>query len=391
MVASRIDKLTRSGIRRVMQLAFDAELAGKTVIHMEVGQPDFLTPPHIQLAAEKAIADGKTGYTACAGIPELRAAVAARISRRSGTQIEPKNVCITTGAVNAIYLALTSILELQDEVLIPDPGWPNYHSAVVLAGGKSVSYPLVAQANYEPDFDALEELVTPRTKIIFVNTPGNPTGVSWSESVLKKVVAFAERHNILILSDEVYEDMVFSGRHISMLEVAPRERVLLVSGVSKSYAMTGWRVGWLVAPAEIVEAASALVEPMTTCPPSPSQYGALAALTGSQESVDHMRETYKRRLAEIEPRLLESGVLVARPSGGFFAMLDISGCGMSSDTFVERLLREKGVAVAPGATFGRASENCIRISFATDLPALKAGVEKILSFIAESRGAQRHR
>lgn len=391
MVAGRIDKLTRSGIRRVMQLAFDAERAGKTVVHMEVGQPDFLTPLHIQLAAEKAIADGKTGYTACAGIPELREAVAARISRRSGTQVEAKNVCITTGAVNAIYLALTSILETQDEVLVPDPGWPNYHSAVLLAGGKSVSYPLVASANYEPDFDALEKLVTSRTKIIFVNTPGNPTGVSWSVNVLKKVVEFAERHNILILSDEVYEDMVFSGKHISMLEVAPKERVLLVSGVSKSYAMTGWRVGWLVAPSEVVDAAVALVEPMTTCPPAPSQYGALAALTGSQESVDHMRETYKRRLAEIEPQLLEAGVLVARPSGGFFAMLDISGCGMSSDTFVERLLQENGVAVAPGATFGRSSENCIRISFATDLADLKIGVEKILSFIAETRAAQSHR
>ncbi|MFC3941557.1 pyridoxal phosphate-dependent aminotransferase [Pseudomonas gingeri NCPPB 3146 = LMG 5327] len=391
MVASRIDKLTRSGIRRVMQLSADAERAGKTVIHMEVGQPDFPTPVHIQQAAEKAITEGKTGYTACAGILELREAVATRISTRTKIPIDAKNVCVTSGAVNAISLALSSVLEPNDEVLVPDPGWPNYHSAVLLAGGKSIAYPLVADKDYQPDFVELEKLVTPRTKIIFVNTPGNPTGVSWTVEVLKRVADFAERHNILIISDEVYEDMVFSGRHVSMLEVAPKERVLLVSGVSKSYAMTGWRIGWLVASPEIVEAAAALVEPMTTCPPAPSQYGAVAALTGPQDSVDHMRATYKERLAEIEPQLLEAGVLVARPSGGFFAMLDISGCGMTSDTFVERLLHEKGVAVAPGATFGPSAENCVRISFATNTVSLKSGVEKILSFIAEARAAQHPR
>jgi len=314
----------------------------------------------------------------------LRAAVAQRISSRTGQVVGTSEVMITTGAVNAIYLALASILEPGDEVLVPDPGWPNYHSCVVMSGAKSVSYPLLSHRNYEPDFDALETLVTPRTRVIFVNTPGNPTGVAWSFETLKKVATFAEKHNIFILSDEVYEDMVFEGRHISTLEVAPKERVLLVSGVSKSYAMTGWRIGWLVASAEIVEASAALVEPTTSCPPSPSQYAALEALTGPQEEVDVMRRTYRDRMRAIQKPLQEAGILLAEPSGGFFAMVDISRTRMSSDLFVEHLLSTKGVAVAPGATFGRSSAQSIRISCATRQEDLEAGVKAIIDFIRET-------
>jgi aspartate/methionine/tyrosine aminotransferase len=383
MIANRIGLLTRSGIRRVMNLSAQAEAAGRKVIHLEVGQPDFPTPTHIQEAAARAVQNGKTGYTACAGISELRAAVAQRISFRTGHAVATSEVLIATGAVNAIYLAFASILEPDDEVLVPDPGWPNYHSCVALSGAKSVSYPLLAHRNYEPDFDALESLATPRTRVILINTPGNPTGVAWSLETLKKVAAFAEKHNIFILSDEVYEDMVFEGRHISMLEVAPKERVLLVSGVSKSYAMTGWRIGWLVAPTEIVEASAALVEPTTSCPPTPSQYAALEALTGPQDDVDLMRRTYRDRMRRIQKPLEDAGILLAEPSGGFFAMLDISRTRMSSDDFVQHLLSAKGVAVAPGATFGRSSARSIRISCATRQEDLEAGVKAIIDLIRE--------
>ncbi len=383
MVASRIDLLTRSGIRRVMSIAALAEAAGKKVIHLEVGQPDFPTPVHIQEAAARAVMNGKTGYTACPGITELREAVARRISGRTGTEIAAKEVLVTTGAVNAIYLAFASLLEAGDEVLVPDPGWPNYHSCVVMSGAKSVSYPLVANRGYEPDFEALEALVTPKTRVIFVNTPGNPTGVAWSRATLQRIAQFAERHGLFILSDEVYEDMVFEGRHISMLEVAPKERVLLVSGVSKSYSMTGWRIGWMVASVEIVEAAAALVEPTTSCPPSPSQYAALAALDGPQDEVDLMRRTYRDRMLAVQKPLMDAGILLAEPSGGFFAMVDISRSGMKSDDFVEALLSEKGVAVAPGATFGRSSDRSIRISCATRLEDLEVGVKSIIDFIQE--------
>ncbi|KWA33763.1 hypothetical protein WL27_03470 [Burkholderia multivorans] len=384
MVANRIGQLTRSGIRRVMNLSALAEAHGAKIIHLEVGQPDFPTPAYIQEAAAQAVRDGKTGYTACPGIPELRAAVADRITMRTGQTVRSSEVLITTGAVNAIYLAFAAILEPGDEVLVPDPGWPNYHSCVVMSGGKSVSYPLLAERKYEPDFDVLESLVTPRTKVLFVNTPGNPTGVAWSGSTLKKLASFATKHDLFILSDEVYEDMVFDGKHTSMLDVAPKERVLLVSGVSKSYAMTGWRIGWLVAPTAIVEAGAALVEPTTSCPPTPSQYAAFAALTGPQDDVAMMRRTYRDRMAAVQATLVDARILLAEPTGGFFAMLDISCTRMSSDEFVERLLASKGVAVAPGSTFGKLSATSVRISCATRLDELEDGVRRIVEFVNDN-------
>ncbi|MFP3605923.1 pyridoxal phosphate-dependent aminotransferase [Paraburkholderia sp. SIMBA_053] len=170
----------------------------------------------------------------------------------------------------------------------------------------------------EPDFEALEALVTPNTRVVFVNTPGNPTGVAWSKSTLQRLAQFSERHALFILSDEVYEDMVFEEQHVRMLEVAPKERVLLVSGVSKSYSMTGWRIGWMVAPVEIVEAAAALVEPTTSCPPSPSQYAALAALHGPQDEVDLMRRTYRDRMLAVQKPFKDAGISLAEPSGGIF-------------------------------------------------------------------------
>ncbi|WP_429301103.1 pyridoxal phosphate-dependent aminotransferase [Paraburkholderia sp. GAS199] len=383
MISSRIEALTRSGIRRVMLLAAEAEASGREIIHLEVGQPDFPTPKHIQEAASMAVSEGKTGYTACAGVSELRTAVANRINERTGCDLLPNEVLITTGAVNGIYLALSAILESGDSVLVPDPGWPNYHSAVTMAGAESIRYPLLANNAYEPDFDSLERLVTPRTRVIFVNTPGNPTGVSWSAETLRQVADFAQRHGLYILSDEVYEDMVFEGRHVSMLEVAPKERVLLISGVSKSYAMTGWRIGWLVAHAEVVAAGVALVEPTTSCPPAPSQFAALAAIRGPQNSVVEMRRVYQHRMGAVMERLKSAGILQATPTGGFFAMLDISRTGMDSDEFVDGLLAEKGVAVAPGGTFGATSRYSIRISFATGLDDLERGIDAIIAFIRE--------
>ncbi|MBB3009840.1 MULTISPECIES: pyridoxal phosphate-dependent aminotransferase [Cupriavidus] len=384
MTASRIETLTRSGIRRVMQLSAAAEARGEKVIHLEVGQPDFPTPAHIQDAAAKAVKEGKTGYTACAGIPELRVAVAERVSSRTGRKVSSNEVLITSGAVNAIYLALSSILESGDEVLVPDPAWPNYHSGVSLAEGKSIRYPLLAHEKYEPDFEALERLVTPRTRVIFVNTPGNPTGVSWSRKTMTSMAEFAERHGLYILSDEVYEDMVYEGRHVSMLEIAPIHRVLLVSGTSKSYAMTGWRIGWLIADAEIINAAAAFVEPTTSCAASPSQYAALEAVNGPQDSVDDMRRIYHDRMMRVQDRLQDAGILLAAPTGGMFAMLDISATEMTSDVFVERLLAEKGVAAAPGSTFGPSSERSIRISFATAIEDLQQGVDAIIDFVKDN-------
>lgn len=380
LLAERVSNLHRSGIRAVMQEAAALERAGRQVVHLEVGQPDFSTPAHIIAAVEKATVDGLPGYTPNAGLPSLREAVAERVSARVWRKLSADNVCVTSGAVMALQLAIMSIVEPGDEVLVPDPGWPNYLSAVTLAGGQPVQFPLAGDHGFAIDVDAIASRITMRTKAIMINSPGNPTGSVASYAEMEALVRLCSERGIFLISDEVYEDFVFGGReHVSALSFGENDKIIVVSGVSKSYAMTGWRIGWMIASPAIVAAAGALVEPLTSCPASASQVAAEAALRGPQDAVEHMRQAYERRAGLATRLLSNSGFLVSQPEGAFYAMIRTGPSSANSDDFVAKLLKEDGVAVAPGTTFGKSSSNCIRISLASSDANIEIGIRKILN------------
>ncbi len=280
MTASRIDQLLPSGIRAMMALATERSRQGLPVLHMEAGQPNFPTPPHVIDAAFAAARDGFTGYTPNAGTSSLRAAIAERVNARNSLELDGDNVCVTSGAVMGLYLALMATIEPGDEVLVPDPGWPNYHSAVTMAGGHSVGYALRADEGYKLGIEDLEEAVGVNTRAVIINFPGNPTGAVISRVQIRELLTFARRHDLFVISDEVYEDFVFDGNHCSILLDGLTDRLIMVSGASKSYSMTGWRLGWMVADTSIVAAAAKLVEPLTSCPSSLSQVAAETALRG---------------------------------------------------------------------------------------------------------------
>jgi len=381
-IAARVSQLHLSGIRTVMALAAERQKRGLPVIHMEVGQPDFPTPAHITEAGFAAARNGFTGYTPNAGVQSLRDSVAAKVSASSGIKVSDVNVCITSGAVMALYLTLMAVIEPGDEVLVPDPGWPNYISAVEMAGGTVVPYKLDPSEGYWMDLDALSSKVSPRCRAIMINYPSNPTGATVSVEKMSKLVKFAEDHDLQVISDEVYEDFVFEGTHVSALSHASQERVIMISGASKSYSMTGWRLGWVVAREEVIQAVSKLVEPIASCPSSVAQAAVEAAINGPQDCVAEMKAAYKRR-AEIAVSILEpAGLLISKPMGAFYAMVDISKSNLNSDQFVRRLLEEKGVATAPGETFGHSARSSIRISTAASDDDVREGCKRIRDFIS---------
>lgn len=381
-IASRVSQLHLSGIRTVMALAAERQKRGLPVIHMEVGQPDFPTPAHITEAGFAAARNGFTGYTPNAGVASLRDCVAAKVSTSSGIKVSGANVCITSGAVMALYLTLMAIIEPGDEVLVPDPGWPNYISAVEMAGGKVVPYKLDPSDGYWMDLDTLSSQVSPRCRAIMINYPSNPTGATVSVEKMSTLLKFAEDHNLQVISDEVYEDFVFEGTHVSALSHASQERVIMISGASKSYSMTGWRLGWVVAREEVIQAVSKLVEPIASCPSSVAQAAVEAAINGPQDCVAEMKSAYKRR-AEIAVSILEpAGLLISKPTGAFYAMVDISKSNLNSDQFVRRLLDEKGVAAAPGETFGHSARSSIRISTAASDDDVREGCKRIRDFLS---------
>jgi aspartate aminotransferase/aminotransferase len=364
MLASRIDELFPSGIRAVMAMARQRAANGLPVLHMEVGEPHFPTPAHVVEAATEAAHRGLTGYTPNAGIEGLRQAVADRVSARNAISVEMENVCVTSGAVMGLFLALMSVIEPGDEVLVPDPGWPNYLSIVSLSGGVSVRYDLRSETNYSLELEELSRRLTPRTRAIIVNFPGNPTGGVMTRERMQELIQFAEDHDLYVISDEVYEDFVFAGgSHHSVLGSGLRDRLILVSGVSKSYSMTGWRIGWMVCQRPIIDAAVKLIEPLTSCPSSLSQVAAEAALRGPQDCVAQMRESYEDGARRVVDILGPAGMLDNAPGGAFYALVDVSASGLGAD-FGPQLLSRHGVAVAPGATFGPSSTNKIRISTA---------------------------
>jgi len=381
-LSRRVETLPRSGIREMMALAD----ATPGAIRLEAGEPSFSTPEHIIAAAFQDARDGYTKYTPNAGIASLRDAIADRHTKRLRRSVARDEVFVATGATGALAAAILTIVEEGDEVLVPDPGWPNYRSIVQLAGGTPLPYVLHSERDFQPDLAELTDCFSARTKAIILNSPANPTGSMLSHRTLESIVALATRFDSYVVSDEVYEELVFDGyNHVSAGLFDREGRVVVVSGCSKTYAMTGWRIGWAVADRRLVSLMGTLQEPLTACASSVSQRAAEAALRGPQSVVSEMRDAYQRRRDLVCDLLRPAGYLAANPHGAFYAMVDLSSLGIPSRELARALLLEELVATAPGSTFGRAGEGMLRISLATSEDLLLEGCRRIVRF------AERHK
>jgi aspartate aminotransferase len=355
------------------------------VIHLELGEPDFPTPPHIVEAALRSLRDERQGYGPGSGIPELREAVAVRAARVNGIVPAANQIVAAAGGTGALMAALLTLCAPGDEVLVPDPAWAGYDAMLAASGTRRVRYPLLPDAGWLPDLDALEAAVTPRTRVLLLNSPANPTGAVFDRETLVALVALAERHDLWIISDECYDEIVFAGEHFSPAALGAADRTITVGTCSKSYAMTGWRVGWAVAPHHIAGALGLVVAAQINNLPLFVQRAAQAALTGPQECVRAMVAAYRRRRDLAVELLRAHSLLESIPAGAFYALVPAArAAGLAPDdafdgvAFAEQLILQASVAVAPGVAFGPAAARHVRVSLASADDDLRAGLAAVL-------------
>jgi aspartate/methionine/tyrosine aminotransferase len=352
------------------------------VVRLDIGDPDFPTPAHVVEAAAKAAHDGFTHYSPGIGLESLRALIADKVAERNAVACTPDCVAVTTGACGGLYSAFLALLDPGDEVLVPDPGWTTLVPMAIAAGATPVPYRLArGEDGFALDLAALEERIGPRARAVVVNSPGNPTGAVASRRTLESLVELAERHGLWLVSDECYEELVFEPPHVSPASLAGLERVVSVFSFSKTYAMTGWRVGYVVTGADVVRALVKAQEPVVSSASTISQKAAEAALLGPQDAVAAMRDEYRRRRDLALARLDGAGIGYARPSGAFYVMVEV-GAEESSERFSHRLLRDRHVAVVPGSAFGEGGEGMVRLSLAAPPDAIEAGLERLASLLA---------
>lgn len=367
--------MPRSGIREIMDQVWSMH---QPIIPLHVGEPSFVPPAHVLEAARAAYASGDTHYVPNAGTAPLRQAAAEKITRLNHFATGPDQVIIAAGAAQALHLALSMTISAGDEVLIPDPGWPNYEMAIQLLQAVPVRYPLHATNEFLPDLDELASLVTERTRVLLVNTPSNPLGTVLSASDVEGLVRLAKRFDIWLLSDECYDALTFDVEHISPGRFDDDDRVLSAFSFSKTFAMTGLRVGYLAVPSRIAGEAAKLQEPLVSCVNAPAQAAATAALTGPQDAVLEMRNIYRERRDQAIGLLEDRSVPHLRPDGTFYLWIDVS---LQSEGDVQgwalSLLRNQLVAVAPGSAFGSVGEGWARVSLATDTKILLEGISRI--------------
>jgi aspartate aminotransferase len=374
-VARRAAAARRSAIREV----FDAANRLPDAIRLEIGEPSFRTPRFIVEAALEAAKSGTTGYTPNGGTARLREALARKIERVDGFAVDPDSVVVTPGAMNALFSLYLALLDAGDEVLLPTPGYPNMDEMVRLLGGEPVFYRLEASNGYLPQLEEIRRLVSPRTKAIFANTPGNPTGAVFPAATSRGLAELAAERGIWLISDEVYDEMILDGdrEHVSPARLVPDAPIVSVYSFSKVYAMTGWRLGYCAAPPELAGVLRKLQEPQVSCPSTISQIAGEAALAGPRDEIDAMRVAYRERR---DRALEEAGALgldVFRTQGTFYMLIDVAGSGLNSRDFTLRLLEEQRVAVAPGEVFGPGGHGLVRISLAREPDEIAEGLTRI--------------
>jgi aspartate aminotransferase len=348
------------------------------VIRLEIGEPSFNTPAFIVDAAVEAARSGFTRYTPNGGYASLRELLGEKIERVDGSEVSADEVVVTPGGMNALFSIYLALLNPGDEVLLPTPGFPNMDEMVRLLGGVPVFYPLLPEDGYLPDLELVEGLIGPRTKALFMNSPGNPTGAVFGPELVENLLALTQRHGVWLVSDEVYDELILDDGlvHFSPARV-DRSRVITVYSFSKVYAMTGWRVGYCAAPPELAALLRKLQEPLVSCPRSISQKAAEAALTGPRGEIDAMREAYRGRRDSAWEAVLAEDLDAVRTQGTFYMLVDVSAAGLESMELARRLLEEERVAVAPGLVFGPGGEGKARISFAGEPETIREGVRRI--------------
>ncbi len=387
-LAKRVSALTPSATLAITAKPKDLKAAGHDVIGLGAGEPDFNTPEHIIEAAVRSMNEGHTKYTPSGGLAALKDSIREKFKRDQGIEYRQSEVIVCTGAKHALYTLFQVLLDEGDEVIIPTPYWVSYPEQVKLAGGKPVFVEGLEENSFKISPEQLEKAVTEKTKAVIINSPSNPTGMMYTEEELKALGEVCLRRNILIVSDEIYEKLIYGGKkHVSIAQLSPelKNQTVIINGVSKSHSMTGWRIGYAAGSEPIIKAMTNLASHSTSNPTSVAQYGAIAAYNGPNEPVEEMRKAFEDRLNKVYELLVDiPGLTCLKPEGAFYlfpnAKKAAESCGFSSvDEFAEALLEEEKVAIVPGSGFG-APDN-IRLSYATSLSLLEEAVARIRRFV----------
>jgi aminotransferase len=379
-LSKRVTGLKPSGIRKF----FDIAATMKDVISLGIGEPDFTTPKPILEAGVRSLQSGETHYTSNAGKLELRRAISDNLDKLYGVVYDPvQEILITVGVSEALYLVMNALLDPGDEVIIPTPCFVSYQAEVILAGGVPVEVPSRPENNFQLDPEQIRSAITARTKVIFVGYPNNPTGAVASRQVLAAVAKIAEEHNLLIISDEIYDRLVYNHEHVCVpaLDDATRKRTILLGGLSKDYAMTGWRIGYACGPIEIIKGMTRIHQYTIMSAPTTAQDAALEALTNGEKYVQQMVAEYDRRRRFIMDGFNKLGLTTFEPHGAFYVFPNVSASGLDDETFAEALLHEERVAVVPGNSFGPGGEGFVRCCYATSYEQIEESLHRMEKFM----------
>lgn len=378
-IASRMSVMSGEGALSVFARAKELEAQGRSIIHLELGEPDFHPGPSVIESATKALAEGKDRYCPVSGVPALREEVAAYLQRTRSINVSPSNVVIAPGCKAILFFTMMALLEPGDEVLYPDPGFPGYPSITLGLGGVPVPFELSSRNQFQPDLEEIASKLTRHTRMLITNSPGNPTGTVYTDEVQRGLAELAVEHDLWVLSDEIYARIIYGGEYLSMLRYpGMQQRTIIIDGFSKSFAMTGWRLGYAVAPPEVTAALALMAVNTYTCVAEFTQYAAIEALRDPDGATPKMVAEFGRRREQFVHDLNQiPGFRCHAPEGAFYAWVDIRGTGTSAEEVCRVLLEEAGVAAIPGAAFGPSGRDFVRFSFASSVANLKEAAERI--------------
>ena len=379
LIADRVFRLSGEGAFEVLAQAKKLEKTGKHIIHLEIGEPDFDTPENVKSRAIQAIQDGHTYYVPSCGIDDLREAVGTYMLRTRGVKVDPEEVVVTPGAKPVIFLGFLLLLQPGDEVIYPNPGFPAYRSIIEFAGATPVPLPLREENDFRIDIEDLKKLITPRTKMLVLNSPHNPTGSRLLAEDMEEIARVVVNEDIMVFSDEVYSEIVYDGDHVSIIQYpGMKERTILLDAFSKTFAMTGWRLGYAVLPRELAGYFSLMMTNSNSCTCTFTQMAGAEALLYSGDSVRNMTNEFRKRRDYLFERIHQiNGIDIVKPSGAFYYFPNVKSFGLTSREMASYLLQEAGVALLPGTCFGDLGEGYLRISFSNSLENISEAMERI--------------
>ena len=392
-IAARMDRMAPSGIRKVNEKALAMERAGEKVLHFEIGRPDFDTPEYIKQAANQALAQGKVHYTSNFGLMELRQAIADKLKRENHVDYKASEVLVTVGLSEAVFAVLASLLDEGDELPVPDPVWLNYINVPNLLGAKAVTYSLKEENGYQMDLDEVRSKITSKTRGIVIVTPNNPTGGVLEEDVLKELAEIAKANDLMVIADEIYERLVYDGtKHVSIASLpGMKERTFTMNGMSKAYAMDGWRLGYVAAPEEYITVMNKFHQHNTTCAPNFVQAASIAALTQEGDEVREMVKEYQRRRDyAVQAINAIDGISCLCPKGAFYIFINCKQLGKTSAELSQYFLEQAKIALVPGDVFGPGGEGYLRMSFAASYESIVEGCARLKTAVEQLRGVREH-